>query len=137
MPFWESHNKSLPNQQHALDLVIGTAQMTNADIKGSRTQPYDLRVFRPFFELHVHKRKSAPDLLEKHGKNLEGRCRNEPEPDCSCLTALCMKCRCRCLLKSQQDFSCRRQENFACTGDFNLPLWAPKRNNPEFMLKLL
>jgi len=32
MPFRESHNKSLPNQQHVLDLVVGTAQMTNADI---------------------------------------------------------------------------------------------------------
>ena len=26
MPFRESHNKSLPNQQHVLDLVVGKAQ---------------------------------------------------------------------------------------------------------------
>jgi hypothetical protein len=37
MPIRESHNKALTNQQHVLDLVVGTAQMTNADVKGSRT----------------------------------------------------------------------------------------------------
>jgi transposase len=75
-----------------------------------------------FFKLHIHEKKSASDLLEKPGKNMEARSRNEPEPDCSYLTTLCMKCRCRCLLKFQQDFSCRRQEDLARTGDFNSPL---------------
>jgi len=117
-----SHNESLPNHQHVIDLVVGAAQMTNADIKGSGKQPRDLGVFGPFSKLHIHERESASDLLEQPGKNLEARRRNEPEPDCSYFTILCMKCRRRCLLKSQQNFSCRRREDFARTGNFNPPL---------------
>jgi len=73
MPFQESHDHSLPNQQHVFDLVVGAAQMTNADIKGSRTESCDLWVFGPFSEIHIHERKIASDLLEKPGKNSFGR----------------------------------------------------------------
>ena len=64
--------------------------MSNTDIKGSRLNSSDLRSFRRFSKLHIHKRKSASDPVEKAGEDMEACGRNKTEPDRSCLAALRM-----------------------------------------------